>query len=105
MCLDLRRSFVAQSYLVTGAQEAAEIGDWIVGGRHLTQVIPPDVGLDGAPGELLARNLHDGAVPIDPGIGDRRDREADLGTGTPEASGEVVGEKQRVVAALAGEQG
>src|ERR1035437_6047074 len=102
--LDGRWTLIAQSDLVLGRQETAEIADWILGGGHLTQMIFPHVGLDGAAGELLACYLHNGAVPVDPGIGYGGNGEAHMRAGAPEAPGKVVGEKQRVVAALAGEQ-
>ena len=99
-----RRALNIQSDLVRGRQETAEIADWILGGGHLTQMVLPDVGLDGAASELLARHLHHRALPVDPGIGDGGYGETYLRTSAPEASRKVVGKKQRVVAALTCEQ-
>jgi len=56
---DFRIDGGAELLLIPLWKEAAEIVDGVVGDSHLTQVITPDVGLDGATGEWFAGDLGD----------------------------------------------
>jgi hypothetical protein len=86
-------------------QETAEVIDGVLGGGHLTQVILPYVGFDGAPGEGLARYMNHFALRGDPGVGDGWDEEAHVGSAAPEAAGKVMREEESVMAAFVCEQG
>src|ERR1700677_4603646 len=91
--------------LVLGRQEAAEVVDRVLCDGHLAQVVLPDVRLDGAPREGLARHLYDLSYGVDAGIGDGRYHEAHVGAGAPEAADKLLREDEREVAAFAGQQG
>ena len=73
-------------------------------GRHFTQVIFPDVGLQGSAGKGFAGHGYDATLPIPPGIAGCGNDEADLGTLLPERPGKFVGKEERIVAPPLGEQ-
>ena len=98
-------AFARHTGLNRRGKKAAEIGDGIVGDGHLAQMIFPNIGLDSAPCEGLARDLNHFAPAVDPRIGDGWNAETYERAGSPEALREFMGEEQTVVAAFGCDEG
>ena len=73
-------------------------------GRHFTQVIFPDVGLQGSTGEGLAGHGYDAALLIPSRVTGCGNDKADLRTLLPERPGKFVSEKESIVASPLGKQ-
>lgn len=85
-------------------EEAADVAEGFFVGRHLAEVIPPGVRLEGAAGVRLAGNGDHLAAGIQAGEPVGRHDELDLLALFPEVFGEVVGKKQGVVTMAGGQK-
>ncbi len=73
-------------------------------GRHFTQVIFPDIGLQGSTGEGLAGHGYDAPLLIPSRVTGGGNDKADLSTLLPESPGKFVSEKESVVASPLGKE-
>jgi len=88
-----------------GGKEALQVAHGVFADCHLTQVVFPHIGFDGAAGEWLTVDSDDFSFAVHAGIGCRRNDEVHLCTFLPEGAGEVVREDQGKVATFGGKEG
>jgi microcystin-dependent protein len=67
-------------------EEPTYVSEWLVVRRHFTQVVLPDVCLEGSPGEGFAGHRDNPAFFIPAGVGGCGNNEADLRTLLPECT-------------------